>query len=345
MECVENPEDNLDTLSERKYSAWLAVFKDQRRVVEQAIFELRPETVRKDLLISAKIAVPEIHSSDLTTLEKVAEGLENKLRDLFRVLHGNLKPETLGITIPDDLSGVRIPDSLLSLTSKDERSWLFVGGALEILHHYRNGPGALVVAKRNKLLTQLAESVDVIERRLQSLNRYLIVEQSFNIEEQSWIIDRISEHKRIGQQIVDRYTQVLTSTGSHGINAILEKNFFEVRNQFLQAFLELALRTYGHVTKPALEAVLQLKMIGTFNLDSRAESSDGSPEADRARIKRVRQRAIGKILVRAEAEGWPLLPILKLFNHNQGYGGRRSAKRASRPADDGIASAILHPTE
>jgi len=318
-------------------SEWLKAFAVQRKGIEQGIRERLCSDDRTARLAEADAALPELESPDADQLQRIADLLEDKLREMLEVVLRNGDPDR-GIRLPPDFDPGTDPESLRDQVSVDERLWLFKGGIQEILYRFRNQGEALILEERDRLLNALSSSVQKMANAIGKLNAHPVVVQALDAEETL----RVEQTLEASRALAARYKTVLTSH-EEGVTPLLEDNYYKLQGQFTAACAQLCLQLYGNVSNLHLRELLSLKAMDVLNILPCDAPPVSLTESERKHLERKRDLMLKRVMARAKKESWPTWPILQLYNYDQRF-GRRPPKARHRQHDEGLSSADM-PTD
>lgn len=310
---------------ENDFEGWRQAFRTQRKLVLAGVTARRPPAERRTTLQHAIEMLPDLQTGDEGALEIIADDLEAKLREMIDVIHGSARGDLIYKARPLTINTETLPEDLLHDYWRNERRWLFVCGAQEILHEYRDYGRHLLLKMRNDLLEALSDGVSLVSETIATLNSHLLVEHCLDDSQHAEIASAVEGVCSIRSL----YDAVLTTTGRDGLTGILDKNWYRVRNQFTVAGTLLALRLYGHVTTDALERLLALKSMSYLDRSSGDYITGDVSESERKHNERNRTRAVASLMASANRSKWPIWPILQLYRYNQRY-GRQSAVEVRR---------------
>ena len=311
--------------TESDFEGWRQVFRSQRKLVLAGITARRPSAERKATLRHAIETLPDLQGSDEGALEIIADGLEAKLQEMMGVIHGTARGDLIFTAQPPTIDTAALPEDLLDGYWCDERRWLFLCGAQDILYEYREHGRHLILKTRQDLLKKLSEGASLVSESIAALNSYLLVEHGLDDSQHAEIASAVE--RVFG--IRSLYDALLTTTGREGLTGVLDKNWYRVRNQFTVTCTLLALRLYGHVTTDALERFLALKSASYLERSSDEYSISEVCESERKHNERNRARAVASLMASANRSKWPIWPVLQLYRYNERY-GRRSAVEVHR---------------
>ena len=156
-------------------ATWLQAFKAQRTIIEQGIRDHLPPAKRSARLHQAEEALPEEDLEDMQHLIAIAKLLEGKLIEMLDVALGRASGALAKTHLPPNF---KVEPSLKGLdndTCVAERRWLFIGGMQEILYHYRDSGRVLILEDRDRLLKQLASSINHLHTTFDQLDSHLVV--------------------------------------------------------------------------------------------------------------------------------------------------------------------------
>ena len=310
---------NVEDSSDTDFEHWRSAFRKHQELVREGIATHRPRPEREATLKQAKL-VPDFETDDVGDLEIVASILENKLCDMVAVVKGEARGDLAYVATPPDLAIDSLPADLLDDFCVEERRWLFVGGALEMIHDYRDRGRHLLLKERQGLLRSLHDGISQISNAISELNSHLLVEYVLSDGQHAEIAGAIQRIRAAHSQ----YETFLTSTGHDGLSGVMEKNWYRIRNQFTVACTLLALRIYGNITKDALERLLVIKSVGYLELPSDGPPTQVPSDAERKHNERNRVRAVAAVTRSAKGSRSPVWPILQLYLYNARYGRRNS---------------------
>lgn len=317
-----NPEQPA---AESDFEGWRQAFRTQRKLVQAGITARLSRVERLATLRQAIEALPDLQAGDEGALEIIADDLEAKLREMVDVIYGSARGSLIYTARPPTINTEALPEDLLEDYWRDERRWLFVCGAQDILHDYRDHGRHLLLKMREDLLQGLADGVAQVSGTIAALNGHLMVEHCLDDSQHAEIASALAGIR--GAQAL--YQEVLTTSGGDGLTGILDKNWYRVRNQFTVACSLLSLRLYGHITTDALERLLALKSVSYLDRSSDDYHLGEVPESERKHNERNRVRAVAALMSSANRSKWPIWPILQLYRYNERY-GRRSAVEVRR---------------
>lgn len=326
--CDTTDEDQLGI------ETWLQAFRTQRDLVEHGIRQGLPLEARRQALRNAKLALPEVDLNDLTGLEAVADSLERKLGEMLDVILGRATGPLADVRLPRDFEAIPNMSHLSHPTYGEERQWLFIGSAQEILYEYRDRGRAFVLNERNLRLKDLSAGVKKMAGAIEALNSHLVVEQAFDLAERQEIAQTIDTAQRIKMM----YESALRSGGDDSIEAVLENNANVFKAQFTLSCAKLALRLYGHVAKAHLQDLLSLKSIYVLQVPLVGDDLSRQEDAERKYLERSMERAMTGIYKRARQGAWPVWPLLQLYKYDTRFGCTPPKKRPG-VLDEGLSSA------
>jgi hypothetical protein len=306
--------------------AWLQAFRVQCAAVEKAMHEKRSLFEREEILYNAQAAMPDEAFDDVLELEKIANLLDDKFDEMLSVLLKRATGLLSNISLPPKLE---IPVDLELLRNpicRVERRWLFVGRMLEILDQYRGRGHALVLEQRNRLLKNLVTGVKTVTSTVQKLDSYLVVEQAFDLGQREQITQLLAT---LGQ-LPGLYQETLQSRGAGGLTAVLEKNAYTLKGQFLLACAKLSFQLYGHVAIEHLEALLTLKSLYILQVPGTTPDPDSNVDTEYKYLDRIMQRALAQVTGRAQRESWVVLPVLHLYKYNTRFGRMPARQRVGQ---------------
>jgi len=314
-------------------SKWIKTFRAQRRVIERGIRKplskyIRPVdpkvTRRNERLAALEIAEEatgvidaleekeaeegaEVTKDELLAtrkeLRKVADKLEEKLVEMANaIIDAKIQ---LPKTLTDSL---HIPDviDLMEEGRNEERSWLFIGGMVEILFKYRNQGAALVLNELDKLLKRLDSSAKGIIAIIGELDDHLVIEQSIDIDQR----EQISKFLNAVHQTRKIYNE-------NNIRPFLENNPLQLRSQFLLACAQLSLQLYGNVSIKHLTDLYEMKCIYKFNVAGAFGVSMPLADDEYKYFERKLNMVLDRVYNNVRRESWP---ILHLYKHNKRFG-------------------------
>lgn len=310
---------------------WVTAFTVQRKFIEQGIRDGLSIEDRAARLAEADTALPEVDLPDSDALQRIADQLEKKLREMLAVILRNGAPD-IDVRLPPDFDFGLDPESLSEEVFRDERLWLFKGGIQEILYRFRDQGNALVTEERNRLLKSLSVRVQQLQNVITELNTHPVVAQALDVEDTV----RIEQMLEAARTTASRYASILTSR-EVGVVSLLEDNYYQLQGQFTAACSQLCLQLYGNVSNTHLRDLLDLKGLYLLKVLP-SESPQPLTEKERKHLERKRDLMLKRVMLRAKKESWPTWPILQLYQYDQRF-GRLPAKAHHQRHDSGIPSA------
>ncbi len=321
--------------------AWVEAFVAQRKMIEQGIRDRLPSDERAARLEDADSALPDVELPDSDALQRVADLLEDKLREMHGVVIGG----------GDAVHGVRLPPAfepgpdlrtLLEKGRQDERLWLFKGGIQEVLYRFRDQGKAFVCEERDRLLTRLSSSVHQLEKVVATLEAHPVVAQAFGTDDGQ----RTAAALEAARAMASRYADMLTSL-EEGVVSLLEKNYYRLESQFTASCALVCLQLYGNVSNAHLHDLLLLKSVHglahTAGQATAESTARDDREATRKRLERKRDAMLKRVMGRAKKESWPTWPILQLYHYDARF-GRKPPRKSDPPQDEGLTGATA-PTD